>query len=295
MKKENNFFNPDTIPERIQELNNDPSPLARELQETLAAYQKLEERFDRVMGIADRYQADLMKTNEELVKSRDEIRKVNEAISQVNNKLKILSSITRHDILNRVMVTSFYSENVRDCITDEDLKKQLDAVKISSEEIKNIIQFTGLYQDLGMEAPAWQNIRNILSSPSIQNMISDITINYMEDSLEIYADRMLEKVIYNLVENSKRHGENLSKISFSCHKEGDKLVLLYEDDGKGVPTGVKEKIFEKGFGKNTGLGLFLIREILSITGITIIENGEPGVGVRFEITIPEGKFRINSK
>jgi signal transduction histidine kinase len=54
----------------------------------------------------------------------------------------------------------------------------------------------------------------------------------------------------------------------------------------------KEKAFEKGFGKNTGLGMFIIREILSITGITIIETGEPGVGVRFEIRVPGGKWRI---
>jgi len=45
-------------------------------------------------------------------------------------------------------------------------------------------------------------------------------------------------------------------------------------------------IFDKGFGKNTGLGLFPAREILSITGITIRETGEPGKGVRFEITAP---------
>ncbi len=68
-------------------------------------------------------------------------------------------------------------------------------------------------------------------------------------------------------------------------------MIWYEDDGGGIATEEKEKVFEKGFGKNTGLGLFLIREILSITGITIIETGEPGVGVRFEIIVPPGKFR----
>jgi signal transduction histidine kinase len=54
---------------------------------------------------------------------------------------------------------------------------------------------------------------------------------------------------------------------------------------------VKEKIFERGFGKNTGLGLFLAREILVITGITITENGTPGKGARFEITVPKGMWR----
>lgn len=69
-------------------------------------------------------------------------------------------------------------------------------------------------------------------------------------------------------------------------------MIWYEDDGGGIICEEKEKAFEKGFGKNTGLGLFLIREILSITGISILENGKPGNGVRFEIQFPFGKWRI---
>jgi signal transduction histidine kinase len=53
-----------------------------------------------------------------------------------------------------------------------------------------------------------------------------------------------------------------------------------------------ERIFERGYGKNTGLGLFLSREILAITGITITENGVPGKGARFEITVPKGAYRF---
>jgi signal transduction histidine kinase len=68
-----------------------------------------------------------------------------------------------------------------------------------------------------------------------------------------------------------------------------------EDNGIGIPPGEKEKIFEKGIGKNTGLGLFLAKEILSITGITIRENGTPGKGAMFEITVPKGMYRVIGK
>ena len=56
----------------------------------------------------------------------------------------------------------------------------------------------------------------------------------------------------------------------------------------------KKHLFKRGYGKNTGFGLFLIREILSITGITIDENGEPGKGARFEITVPNGTYRFKT-
>ncbi|MDD1718070.1 MAG: ATP-binding protein, partial [Methanoregulaceae archaeon] len=69
------------------------------------------------------------------------------------------------------------------------------------------------------------------------------------------------------------------------------LTVTVSDNGTGVPDGEKEKIFRRGYGKATGLGLFLAREILSITGMTIRETGIPGAGARFEIMVPPGMFR----
>ncbi|HUH78336.1 MAG TPA: hypothetical protein VLY83_00415 [Methanoregula sp.] len=48
-----------------------------------------------------------------------------------------------------------------------------------------------------------------------------------------------------------------------------------------------------GVSGNTGLGLFLIREILSITGITIQENGTPGEGAGFGMDRPGRSIRVH--
>jgi len=220
----------------------------------------------------------------------DEIRRAYDAVAQVNNKLKILSSITRHDILNRVMVTSAYSNIIMGEIKDEKLKKSLEAIYQSSSEIQALIEFTAHYQDLGETTPSWQNINQIMNKHPIEGLLKGIAYTSTLGDLNIYADPMLEKVMYNLVENSVRHGKKLTIIKLSSHEEAGDMIILYEDDGGGIIEDEKEKVFNKGFGKNTGLGLFLIREILSITGITIIENGVPGTGVRFEIRVPPGRY-----
>jgi len=93
------------------------------------------------------------------------------------------------------------------------------------------------------------------------------------------------------MDNAARYGGKITKIQFSIEERDDDHIIVCEDDGEGVVAEEKEKIFERGFGKNTGLGLALSREILSITGITITETGEPGKGARFEITVPKGVFR----
>jgi len=104
---------------------------------------------------------------------------------------------------------------------------------------------------------------------------------------------MFVRVIENLIDNSIRHGERVKNISVSwLPYSNNAIALVYEDDGVGIHEEDKERIFEKGFGKNTGLGLFLIREILAITSMTIRERGTYGKGVRFEIHIPQGKYRF---
>jgi signal transduction histidine kinase len=103
---------------------------------------------------------------------------------------------------------------------------------------------------------------------------------------------MFPKVFYTLIDNALQHGEKVTGIKFSFRQSGKDLVITYEDNGIGIPADDKPKLFKKGFGKHTGLGLFLSREILSITWMTITENGEPGKGTRFEITVPEGMFRF---
>ncbi len=73
----------------------------------------------------------------------------------------------------------------------------------------------------------------------------------------------------------------------------DGLSVIFEDDGAGISDEDRVNLFEKGYGKHTGLGLFLSREILAITGIAITENGKQGEGARFEMTVPNGSFRIS--
>jgi K+-sensing histidine kinase KdpD len=94
------------------------------------------------------------------------------------------------------------------------------------------------------------------------------------------------------MDNAIRHGDHVSRISFSYLLDAASMILVCEDNGAGIPEGDKQSIFTKGFGRDSGLGLFLIREILSITGISIRESGDYGKGARFEITVPQGQYRI---
>ncbi len=113
--------------------------------------------------------------------------------------------------------------------------------------------------------------------------------------MNIFAEPLIVKVFFNLMDNATRYGGKITTLRFFVEERRDNLVLFCEDDGEGVMVDEKEMIFTRGFGKNTGMGLFLAREILLITGITLTETGEPGKGARFEITVPKGAWRFTSE
>ena len=116
--------------------------------------------------------------------------------------------------------------------------------------------------------------------------------NDLPAAAEVFADPLVVRVFYNLMDNAVRYGGKITSIRFSALESGEAHLIVCEDDGDGIVAAEKEKIFGRGFGKNTGLGLALSREILDITGITIRETGEPGKGARFELTVPKGAWRM---
>ena len=219
------------------------------------------------------------------------LRKAEAALKTAHEKLNLLTSITRHDILNQAMVLTVYGGILLEKPLDAEGQRMVRAIAESGDQIARLIRFTGNYQNLGLHEPVWLDPVAVLNDQAFQNFLGLRTLCLPEPGILIYADGMFEKVLYNLVDNSCRHGGKVTTVTLSYRFATGNLVIIYEDDGVGVPNSDKEVIFKRGVGKNTGLGLFLSREILGITGLSILETGTPGEGARFEIHVPPGLFR----
>lgn len=228
-----------------------------------------------------------------------EIYRYQEALKQANKKINLMSNITRHDILNQVNVLSGYTELISEMLPpdvrgDPRISKYLRNLNKGIETIHSQIIFTKDYQELGVVSPTWQSIYNIANEAAFAFSGQGIRFSIEDKGLEIYADPLLKKAFYNLFDNARAHGGHVSEINVSSHIAGESVVIEVKDDGIGVSPGMKELIFEKSVGKNTGLGLFLVKGILSITGMEIIETGVEGEGANFEIKVPPGNWRIAS-
>jgi signal transduction histidine kinase len=250
-----------------------------------------EEKINRNMR-----EEELRSVNIALAREVAERRRMEDALRQANEKITMLSSITRHDIRNQLMALRGYLELSRNKISDPVVLEYLEKEDRAAEAIGRQIEFTKYYEDIGVNAPEWQDIARLVRAAAAQLPLTDTTTVIIDiPPLVVFADRLIEKVFYNLLENTLRHGGPVTRIQLSFRETDPGAEIVYEDNGVGIPQKDKTRLFQKGFGKNTGLGLFLSREILAITGITIQEDGDPGKGVRFVIAVPKDGYRLSGK
>ncbi len=220
-----------------------------------------------------------------------ERRRAKNALRTANRQLLMLNGITRHDILNQLNVLEGVFGLLRNSERNPEEDTRLELAAQAVETIRRQITFTRDYQSIGAQPPEWQGVRAAIDRVSAGLDHGTVAIETGDCDLEVYADLLLEKAVYALIDNAIRHGVTIGEIRFSYCAEAEGLLIVCEDDGVGIPDDEKERIFDRAYGKNSGYGLFLAREVLAITGLRIHESGTYGEGARFEILVPHGLFR----
>ncbi len=214
-----------------------------------------------------------------------------EALRKAQAQVALLTSVTRHDILNQLTNLRGYIAYLKQFTFDEKVTEILKKEEMIANLIWNQVVYTRDYQNVGARSPEWMNVSETVAGIRKTMDLRDITIGVETGSTEIYVDPLVKKVFTYLIDNSVQHGKTVTDIRISGSEVEEGLSIVYADNGIGIADEEKEKIFEREYGKNHGLGLALIRDILEVTGIRICENGIAGEGARFEILVPKGSYR----
>lgn len=215
-----------------------------------------------------------------------------EALQTANEKLSLLARISSdhlHRTVNEIIET--VDEASAGC-QDTRMIGVLDRVRAIAWSLARQIFLTETYQDLGASPPEWIRVQEALRRADTSAAGTNISLRFWAERLEIYADPLFRDVLSHLVENAIRHGTTVRNIVVSYRLSPGALELMVEDDGQGIPEGNKERIFEYDSGQHAGLGLFICRQILSVTGMSISEEGIAGKGARFVIRVPDGHWRV---
>jgi signal transduction histidine kinase len=134
-----------------------------------------------------------------------------------------------------------------------------------------------------------------VASRLLRKLAADIAIDVQMSAVQMArADpgRVLQ-VILNLGKNAldAMHEAGGTTLTLACRNAGDWVELLVQDDGPGIPPDLQARMFEpfvstKGPGKGTGLGLHLVREIVTSHAGTIECESQSGKGTQFRVQLP---------
>ncbi len=269
--------------------------LAAKNQELNVAYEQLtateEELRENYQEINAAY-GQLTATEEELREKYEELSRSEQALMQARRKLVSLNALTFEDLRNAVFSLEGYLSLARQDTSGERVGTYLGRIEEILNSVRHAMEAAKKYQELGINPPRWQNVKIVLLNALSHLDFTGISRVMELDDLEIFSDPLLEDVFFIMMENILRHGKGATEVRIRYREEAGKLTITIEDNGPGIPDEAKDKIFGRDYKvMKGGSGLFLAREILSITGISIRETGVPGNGTRFEIVVPESRYR----
>jgi K+-sensing histidine kinase KdpD len=120
-----------------------------------------------------------------------------------------------------------------------------------------------------------------------------LLVELMPRSFQISGDRALwQLVISNLLENARKYSPEGAPITIQLQQQGKKTVLSVSDQGIGIPDAEKAKIFQKFYrvgsentrsSKGTGLGLYIVKKIVSMYKYDITVKNNSAGGANFEV------------
>ena len=113
----------------------------------------------------------------------------------------------------------------------------------------------------------------------------------------VLADgELLQRVLNNLVDNSRKYGANVLSLGSAC--EEDTVTLWMEDNGPGVPEEQLPCLFEPFYrgdaartkpGAGSGLGLAVVKRSMQQMGGSVRAENAPGGGLRIVMQLPMAK------
>lgn len=239
---------------------------------------------------------DINKASEEIIRQQNVIDKRDNAR---NNWIIGVS----HDIRTPLSMIMGYSSTLENNMNaDENTRKQAKIIRTQSEKIKELVNDLNLtvkleyeMQPLNLECIYVCSILRKVCVDYLNNMYDDrYSINLeIDDSVQNYKidgdSRLLERVFSNIIGNSINHNEDGCNIDIkvSKNKENNKLNIEICDDGSGFEASKLEELnnsSELPTGKNHGLGLFIVKQIVQVHGGKIVfGNWENGAQIEIEL------------
>ncbi len=252
---------------------------------------------------------------------RDEIGHLSGALRDMTDSLynridsiEAFAADVAHEIKNPLTSLRSAVETLELAKTPEQHKRLIDVINDDVQRLDRLISDISDASRLDAELVRAQskpvNMRNVIETLVEMNQHSaqkrNVTLNLdvvpvksrrnQKDAYLIFGhDNRIGQVIANLISNAISFSPEKTRVNVVLQRVGDNVEFYIEDEGPGVPEENQNKIFnrfytdrpEAFFGKNSGLGLSISKQIIeAYRGEIEVANKSTGTGARFTVRIP---------
>lgn len=248
------------------------------------------------------------------LKSSDEIKDLGETINNLSGQLSRVEKIRRefianvsHEIRTPLSYLQGYTEILLDGLAEskEEEQKYLNIIMEESIRLKimvnEILQLSQIEEgfapnninSFSMDALIKRTIDKVYSYAAKRN-ISIKFNNISDDLLLCLADEgRIKQVVINLLHNAIKHSFNYGNILINTYVQNDRIYICVRDFGEGIPPEDLNFIFDRFYTINkskseesSGLGLSIVKSIISSHGSEITVNSVVGEGTEFCFWLP---------
>ncbi len=249
-------------------------------------------------------------------KTNDEIGELASAFQQMALRLKknetyktdMLSQFT-HEMkspLGAIKQAVNLLDSPSEPLSDKDRERLISIIRGNNENlfrlITNILRST-TYQESKLKLSlGWENIATLLSnvlillSPSIKEKKMKVNLDFTSEKIECEVDaERIKEVFHNLVTNAIKFAQNNTELFITVSEKYPAVIIKLRDQGIGIPHEEIPYVFEKMYRasnsknisvKGTGLGLFVVSQIIRAHGGKIKVDSQLGEGTEFTIILP---------
>jgi signal transduction histidine kinase len=132
--------------------------------------------------------------------------------------------------------------------------------------------------------------------PQVELKHGTLQVELAPTALTVLGDpERLATAVDNLLQNAVKFSEGPPRIEVSGNRQNGKVHLVVKDHGIGIPAAARPRLFEKFFRAEgpqlqnvagTGIGLYLVRQVIEGHGGQVEVESRPGEGSTFEIALP---------
>ena len=234
---------------------------------------------------------------------QEEIEHKTESLSKLLEERRMLLSGFAHDLKTPITSITTFTRLVEldNTQLDEESRQYLDIIRRKTKEIQEQLNTLNEFTQVDSTPPAFEPLdlclllRDFYSGNKPDINVSGISFELLpkdDQPVMIYGDRQkLVSVLQNLVFNAVSFTPEGGVIRLCLDREEDFAVLRVEDNGTGISEEDIPHIFDRLFTnrageENRGMGLFIVKSVITEHGGTIEVASTLGEGTVFTIRLP---------